>query len=800
MLKNNSESGFLTPRAFVAFILFFGGVMLALMAAPTPAPTPSGTASSFKPVVSKSLLNSVSPAVRDLPTGRASAPRTIEKEDGLRKIRPGRTVPSNFVDPVLQRLFESEPAAPLAMPAPIATFEGLNSTEACDGCIPPDTNGAVGPTQYVQMVNSSFSVYSKAGTRLAGPAQINSLFAGLPGTACANNNNGDPVVIYDRIADRWVLSQFAVPGGTVGYHECIAISRTPDATGQYYLYDFLLNPPMPEKFQDYPHFGLWPDAYYMSTHQFDPTNYIGAGAFAFERAKMLAGLPAQMVYFDLNTANPAFGGHLPANVDGPTLPPPGTPNYFAEVDTGTDLPPNAALRLWKFHVDWANPANSTFGINGQPNTITTVADFVRPNCVNYSAGCVPQQGDPFQLDPIGDRLMARLVYRNFGDHESLLLNHTVVADSTTMQMGPRWYEVRNPGGTPAIFQQSTLGPSGPTDLLHRWMGSIAMDGSGDIAIGYSTSSVNSFPSIAYAGRLTSDPINTLGQGEAQMFAGSGPQHGELFAPSFGRWGDYSGLTVDPTDDCTFWYTTEYYASVDEATGVWHTRIGSFKFPQCVPFVASPTPTVTPTATPNPTATATASATATPGGTATATPSVTPTPGPDPDCINAPVVVLTDPTNDQGPLPSPAPPTNPPAVDIVSVSAGEDYTFINSERLAFVLKGNSNLAPIPPSQIWNVRWTFNAITCYVAMKSDDSSQVTYEYGTVAGNLITPLGGLESGSFDPQGNIRLAIAMAKVGTPTAGSLLTGVNGLTQMDLGGAVFTGEDSTSSGTYTVRA
>ena len=160
-------------------------------------------------------------------------------------------------------------------------------------------------------------------------------------------------------------------------------------------------------------------------------------------------------------------------------------------------------------------------------------------------------------------------------------------------------------------------------------------------------------------------------------------------------------------------------------------------------------------------------------------------------------MVTDPTNDQGPLPSPAPPTNPADVDIVSVSAGEDYTFINSERLVFVLKVNSNLAAIPPSQIWNVRWTFNAITYYVAMKSDDSSQVTYEYGTVAGNLITPLGGLESGSFDTQGNIRLAIAMAKVGSPTAGSLLTAINGLTQMDLGGALFTGEDSTSSGTCT---
>ena len=524
------------------------------------------------------MFHGVSLAARELP-GPQKAPRVIEED--LRRVRPNRPVPSGFVDGVVQ----TSPGA-LTIPGPSQTFEGINQADGCGGCIPPDTNGAVGRTQYVQMVNSSFSVYSKSGTQLSGPTAINALFSGLPG-ACKDNNNGDPVVVYDQLADRWMLSQFAVPGGAVGYHECMAISQTPDASGPYYVYDFLLNPVVPEKFQDYPHFGLWPDAYYMSTHQFDPNNYIGAGAFAFERAKMLIGQHAQMVYFDLNTANPGFGGHLPANLDGFALPPAGAPGYFAEVDSSADTGLGNNLRLWKFHVDWANPANSTFGLNGQPNTITPVADFTRPNCTQYTAGCVPQLGDPFQLDPIGDRLMYRLAYRNFGDHESLVVNHTVVANSTTGQMGPRWYEVRNPGGAPAIFQQSTFGPTGQTDLLYRWMGSVAMDHSGDLAIGYSTSSNANFPSIAWAGRLAGDPANTLAQGEAQMFAGSGPQHGELFAPSFGRWGDYSDMTVDPSDDCTFWYTNEYYAQIDAATGNWHTRVGNFKFPQCVPITPPP---------------------------------------------------------------------------------------------------------------------------------------------------------------------------------------------------------------------
>jgi hypothetical protein len=1019
-MNDNPESGFFNPRVFLAFVLGSGALALTLLgfaASPPPAAANAGNAS-LVPTVTRSALNGLSPALGDLPTGRRSDPRTFEED--LLRVRPNRPVLSSFIDPVVQNV-----SAPLLMPAPLITFEGQSADDSGCGCLPPDTNGAVGPTQYVQMVNSSVSVYSKTGTRLSGPTQINSLFAGLPGTACANNNNGDPVVIYDRIADRWVLTQFAVPGGADGYHECIAVSTTPSATGTYYLYDYFLSPTL---FQDYPHFGLWPDAYYMSTHQFDSSNgdaYAGAGVFAFERARMLAGQPAQMVYFNLQPVNPAFGGHLPANVDGPTLPPPGAPNYFAEVDTATDIPPVSAMRIWKFHVDWSNPAASTFGLNGLPNSVTPVADFARPNCVNYTAGCVPQKGESFQLDPIGDRLMARLVYRNFGTHEAMVLTHTVVASGTTMQIGPRWYEVRNPGGTPQIFQQSTLGPTGMTDLLYRWMGSIAMDANGNIAIGYSTSSSADYPSIAYAGRLASDPPNTLAQGEAQLFAGLGPQHGQAFAPQFGRWGDYSGLTIDPTDDCTFWYTTEYYASPNEVLGGWHTRIGSFKFSGCLaPPVPTPTPSPSPSGTPSPTpspaptptptpsptptaapscipsgnfiddlepvqepgwtfqvaqnnvpsptwalvvdptahsathsfmtdavvpdikddrliappqnlsstshlvfwhrfktedgfdggvlevsrnggatwvdvlagggsfiaggytgtisgtfqspianrqawtgqstsfpnmdrvevnlgafagsnvlvrwrlgldngvlvpgagwwiddvaftgicgpgATPTPTATGTPAtpsptptatpavspmGTPTATPSGTPSASPtltpNPTCVNAPAIVLTDPSGDQGT-------GNPPEVDIRSVAVGEDYTYIGSERLVFILKVNSNFSTMPPNQIWNVIWTYGATTYYVAMKSDDNSSVNYEYGTIASNMITVLGAIEAGSFDTQGNVRMAIARSKVGSPPDGAVLTAVNGATQMNLGGILFTDEDATSNANYTIR-
>src|SRR5207248_2165729 len=270
---------------------------------------------------------------------------------------------------------------------------------------------------------------------------------------------------------------------------------------------------------------------------------------------MLKGQPAQLIYFNLETVDLSFGGQLPSNLDGFTLPPAGAPNYFVQVDSSADHSsnsPNAPLgpnlRIWKFHVDWNTPANSSFGIAGQPNSIVPVTDFARPSCTG-AGGCVPQLGSAGQLSDLGDRLMYRLAYRNFGDHESLVLNHTVVANAVNgqaTQFGPRWYEVRDPGGSTAIFQQSTFGPTGVTDLLYGWAGSVAMVRSGGMAIGYSTSSSASFPSIAYAGRLAGDAPNTLAQSETQMFAGTGPQHNELFIPfaptGFGRWGDYTDMT------------------------------------------------------------------------------------------------------------------------------------------------------------------------------------------------------------------------------------------------------------------
>ncbi|HWY51859.1 MAG TPA: carboxypeptidase-like regulatory domain-containing protein [Chthoniobacterales bacterium] len=593
-----STSGIFNPRIFGAFVLVTFGISLGVFsfAAPTSGKRNAArdNTSLVKPTVVNSTSNAVSPPVRDLPR---ALPKTQLADRELPPVKPNHPVPTNFVDKMVQAALSTA-----VMPSPMANFEGQSANDSGCGCIPPDPNGAVGPTQYVQMVNSVFSVYSKNGTRLSGPTQINSLFQTLPDTSrCHIDNNGDPIVVYDQLADRWLVSQFAVGGGTgPTSSECIAISKGPDATGEYYIYDFDLTNSNGQLFEDYPHIGLWPDAYYMSTHEFSFASgnpYQGAAAWAFERDKMLGGQPARLVYFRLGAGDPAtgqtfFGGQQPSTLDGFTLPPAGSPNYFAEVDALADgarpdgAPAASVLDIWKFHVDWSNPANSTFGDNkNNPDTRTPVADFTRPNCMNDAAGCVPQLGDAAQLDPIGDRIMYRNAYRNFGDHESLVLNHTVVAAAVsgqTTQMGPRWYEFRNPGGTPVVFQQSTFGPTGMTDVLYRWMASVAMDRAGDMAIGYSTSSSANFPSIAYAGRLAGDPVSTLAQGETQLFAGGGPQHGELFAPQFGRWGDYTAMRIDPVDDCTFWYTNEYYAATDAPTGIWHTRIGSFTFPQCTP--------------------------------------------------------------------------------------------------------------------------------------------------------------------------------------------------------------------------
>ncbi len=441
-----------------------------------------------------------------------------------------------------------------AAPAASSSFEGIGG--GLPGFTvqyaPPDTNGAVGPNDFVQTVNVSFAVFSKTGSVRYGPVAINTLFTGFGGL-CETDNDGDPTVVYDQLANRWVITQFAVSGAdgtSVPYLECVAISTSGDPTGTYYRYSFPLS-----RFPDYPKLGVWPDAYYMSTNDFNGNTFAGATTWAFDRAKMLAGQPATAQTFHLSTA---YGGLLPSSLDGKTQPPAGSPNYFVSLGTST------SLYLWKFHADFANAANSTLV---GPSSIA-VAGYTE---LCGGVPCIRQAGTAQKLDSLGDRLMYRLAYRNFGDHESLVVTHSVAPGAGGG--GVRWYEIRNPGGTPVVYQQSTYAP----DTQYRWMASAAMDRSGDIGIGYSLSSASINPAIAYSGRLAGDPLNTL-QAETILISGTGSQTSTL-----NRWGDYSSMVVDPVDDCTFWFTTEYLTT--NGTFNWNTRIGTFKFPSCVPLAA-----------------------------------------------------------------------------------------------------------------------------------------------------------------------------------------------------------------------
>jgi hypothetical protein len=358
---------------------------------------------------------------------------------------------------------------------------------------------------------------------------------------------------------------FTITSTTFGpFYQCIAISQTPDPTGAFYRYAFLISD---TKLNDYPKFGVWPDAYYLSINQFTnlppPNNWGGQGVVAFERDRMLIGDPdARMVMFDLLAFDPNLGAMLPSDFDGQP-PPDGSSNPFIEVDFPEGYPTDRdILQVFQFHVDWTDPMSSTF----TGPLILETAPFNAVLC--GFRNCVPQPGTSQLLEALSDRLMYRLQYRNFTDHESLVLNHTVNVGGD--RAGIRWYEVRRDVGDWGIFQQGTYAPD---DGLHRWMGSIAQDGAGNIALGFSVSSSSTFPSIRYVGRLAGDPPGEMSQSEATLIDGGGSQ-----LHSSGRWGDYSNMAIDPTNDCTFWYTQEYYGATSSAA--WQTRVGSFQFPGC----------------------------------------------------------------------------------------------------------------------------------------------------------------------------------------------------------------------------
>ena len=517
---------------------------------------PQKGAASERPTL---ISHVTSPPVRDMPPQARHGGELEEKERPHKTGRPGS---GSVIDPVVQTSTTTPAAA-----QGLGQWEGLGAGYpgfSITG-VPPDPNMAVGPNHIVQWVNNAFVVFNKSGVPLNNPVSDGTFWGVL--TPC-NQLGGfsDPIVQYDRIADRWVVGEVALPllPGLFGqFVQCFAVSTTSDPTGTYQQWAYGFGNTIP----DYPKIGMWPDGYYVTWNMFPGAgaSFSGAEVCAWNRLDMLSGVAApRFVCFQLSSA---FASLLPSDVDGPTQPPAGSPNYVMNIDAAS-----STLNLWRFHVDFVIPGNSTFT---GPISISGTAPFQGP-CID-DRECIPQPGTTQKLDALGDRLMYRLAYRNFGDHESIVATHTVVGGAGNT--GVRWYEVRSPNSAPTIYQQGTFAP----DTDNRWMPSIAMDHAGNIGVGYSVASAGTFPSIRYTGWEVGDPLGTL-QTETWLVSGGGSQTG------FDRWGDYSEMRIDPADDCTFWYTQEYQATTDVAN--WNTRIGSFKFPSCGQSQTSTTTTVT----------------------------------------------------------------------------------------------------------------------------------------------------------------------------------------------------------------
>ena len=569
----------------MAFVLCSAGVLalLGLGLYPGASAWAQGPKQNQKDVGAPQIVPMVGPVSQDqdLRTLPYIPPSTEVEEQRLMRHPPSQITSHGKTDPI-RAVRQSTQAA--AMPTPIATFAGMNSTQSGCGCLPPDTDGDVGPNHYVQSVNSSIKIFDKTGTALNGTngTTYNSLFSGMgPTTPCGNNqNDGDGIVFYDHLADRWVASDFAFPAFPgVSFYQCIGVSKTSDpVAGGWWLYALQVDPANPNYLGDYPKFGLWPDAYYMSVNLFsNNTTFNGVRVYALPRSAMINGTGAPNPGAVAFTVLPAGLGDsyslVPATFRAGSAPPVGRPEYFMAIDSpATADVVLTQVKTWRFHVDFATPANSTFGLgaNRTPNGATTVNGFV--DAFTSTTLLVPQPVTTRKLDTLGDKLMTPLVYQNLSGTESLWVSHTV--NNNQNGTGPtaiRWYQFDVTGGTiPATpVQQQTFNNAG--DGLWRFMPSIAVDAQGNMAIGYSVSSSTTEPAIKYAGRLASDSLNSLGQGEALLIQGAGHQ-----TSTSGRWGDYSALSIDPSDNLTFWHTNEYYSATSSAS--WNTRIGPFQFP------------------------------------------------------------------------------------------------------------------------------------------------------------------------------------------------------------------------------
>jgi hypothetical protein len=528
-------------------------VLVSLMGAPTAAQA-RRTQTGF------AVKHDVSPALSTLAL-RAPREGAPDKEVPFKvpSRLPGRAKPA---DAGPDRLRQKAPGS-ATTPSPLLSVEGIsdddNSRLLGFRVVPPDTQGDVGRTQYVQWVNLLMAVHDKkTGQRIFGPAPGNAVWEGFGGI-CEETNDGDPIVLYDHLADRWMISQFAI--GADG-HQCVAVSTTSDATGSYYRYDFLITK---GGLNDYPKFGVWPDGYYMTVNEFTP-GFAGASVVAFEREKMITGAPAQFVKIGpLPCAAECYFSLQPSDLDGPPSKL-GTPNTIVmawdDESFGTGTGPDG-YRLFDFTVDWTRPQAST--LTGPTHVAAPEFDS---NLCNFLIGCIQQKGGE-PLDALAGFTMYRAQYRDFGAYSSLVLNHTVDVSGRS-DAGIRWVELRKGRRGWSVFQTGTYAPE---DGNHRWMGSAAMDQAGNLALGFSVSGNAIYPSIRYVTRSAGDPPGQISGSEQSLIEGTGAQVG-----SFKRWGDYSTMSVDPVDGCTFWYTQEYYAN----TGFFDfkTRIGSFRIPGC----------------------------------------------------------------------------------------------------------------------------------------------------------------------------------------------------------------------------
>ncbi len=470
-------------------------------------------------------------------------------------------------DPVVQ----TRPGSVL-MPQPLFTFDGLDLANWGAGW-PPDVNGDVGRSNvgaenrgyYIQVINTAVGIFDKATGELVAAFTFDDLFDGT-GTPCDDSNMGDPIVLYDRYLDRWLLTDHAFQNvDTAPHYQCIAMSINNDpVSGGWYIWalNFENNDGVNSSsnvLNAYPKAGVWEDGYYFTFNDYDMDSggsYLGVTIWALDKNSMAGGTLAGMLGFLDYSSDPYAWSLLPANAKSPTPPPSGSPEYLITMgDDAWGGIDQDSLAIYALDVDFENSQGSISG-----PTVIEVASF-DSNLCDYD-DCIPQPSTSQRLDPLSSRLMHSAFYWNYGDHESIVVNHTV--DAGGDHAGIRWYEIRDPGGTPTVYQQGTYAP----DSAHRWMGSAACDASGNIAVGYSKSSPYTYPSIFYAGRKAADPLGTLAQGEVALYEGGGSQ------TNTGRWGDYTYLTVDPDDDLTFWYTNEYYSVTGSS---WRTRIGKFKF-------------------------------------------------------------------------------------------------------------------------------------------------------------------------------------------------------------------------------